>query len=109
MNRTRELIFRWAAAVNVVVLGLLALFPYASRNVAIIGEPWNYLLGAVLAVVLAGFHFSMMVDCVQRSRGVLRTLLWVIFLIVLPIASAVVYFIFSRSEVAHFESSEATT
>lgn len=97
MSDRKEIMLHWAAAVSVLVLGLLALFPEASRRTPMIGAPWNYVFGAVLGVTLAGFHFWMIIECVRGGRWTLRRVLWLIFLFLLPIASAVIYFLFTRS------------
>src|SRR5579871_362516 len=98
MSNRKEMMLHWAAAVSIVVLGLLALFPEVSRRTPAIGAPWNYLFGAVLGVTLAGFHFWMIVECVRAGRWTAKRVLWLIFLLLLPIASAVIYFLFARSK-----------
>ena len=98
MSNRKEILLHWAAAVSVLILGLLALFPEASRRTPTIGAPWNYVFGAALGVTLVGFHFWMIVECVRGGRWTLKRVLWLLFLLVLPIASAVIYFLFTRSK-----------
>lgn len=98
MSDRKEVALHWAAAMSILVLGLLALFPEASRRVPTIGPPWNYLFGAVLGLTLAGFHFWMIIECVRGGRWTVRRVLWLFFLLSLPIASAVIYFLFTRSK-----------
>jgi heme/copper-type cytochrome/quinol oxidase subunit 4 len=98
MNDSKEIVLHWAAALSVLVLGLLALFPEAARRTPIIGAPWNYVFGAALGVTLTGFHFWMIIECVRGGRWTLRRVLWLIFLFLLPVASAVIYFLFTRSK-----------
>ena len=93
----KEIVLHWAAAINVVVLGLLAFLPESARRTPTIGPPWSYLLGAVLGVTLAGFHFWMFIECARNDRWTFSRVLWLIFLLILPIASAVIYFLFTRS------------
>jgi hypothetical protein len=95
-NRT-EIVLHWAAAVNTVVLGLLAFLPQTARQVPAIDPPWSYLFGAVFGVTLAGFHFWMLIECARGGRWTAGRIFWLIFLLLLPIASALVYFMFTRS------------
>lgn len=96
MSERTETVLHWAAAVNVVVLGLLAIFPESWHEGHTIAAPWSYLLGAAFGVTLAGFHFWMLIECV-RGRWTAVRVLWLLFLLLLPIASAVIYFLFTRS------------
>jgi hypothetical protein len=98
MNDRKEILLHWAAAVSVFVLGLLALFPEASRRTPEIGAPWNYLFGAILGATLVGFHLWMIVECVRGGSWTVKRVLWLVFLLLLPIASAVIYFLFTRSK-----------
>jgi hypothetical protein len=50
MSKHTEVVLHWAAAVNTVMLGLLAFFPQAARQVPVIGPPWSYLFGASFGV-----------------------------------------------------------
>ncbi len=98
MRNLGEVLLHWAAAVSVVILGLLALFPEASHHAQVIGEPWNYIVGGVLGLTLVAFHFWMIVECVRGRPWNVSRVLWLIFLFLLPIASAVIYFLFTRSK-----------
>ena len=97
MGERTEVVLHWAAAESIVVLGLLAFLPESARRSPMVGEPWTYMLGAVFGVTLAGFHFWMLIECARGGRWTIGRVLWLIFLLLLPIASAVVYFLFTRS------------
>jgi hypothetical protein len=97
MTDRTETVLHWAAAVSAVVLGLLAFLPEGLRERQLVGPPMNYLIGAILGVTLVGFHFRMLFECVRGGRWTTGRVLWLIFLLLLPVASAIVYFLFTRS------------
>lgn len=96
MSDRSERILHWAAAVSAVILGLLATFPQSWHERETIGAPWSYLVGAILALTLVGFHLRMILECI-RGPWTRTRILWLVFLFALPIAPALVYFLFSRS------------
>lgn len=100
MSERTETVLHWAAAVNILMLGLLAIFPESWHGGHSIGAPWSYVFGAALGVTVAGFHFRMLFECVRGQWTVVRVL-WLLFLLLLPIASAVIYFLFTRSRSFH--------
>jgi hypothetical protein len=97
MAERTETVLHWAAATSVVVLGLLAFLPETLRARQLVGPPVNYLIGAILGVTLVGFHFRMLFECARGGRWTVGRIGWLIFLLLLPVASAIVYFIFTRS------------
>ena len=97
MSKRTETVLHWAAAVNTVVLGLLAFLPQTAHQAPTIGPPWSYLFGAAFGVTLAGFHLWMLIECFRGGPLTAVRILWVVFLLLLPIAPALVYFMFTRS------------
>src|SRR5262245_30288470 len=97
MNDRTEILLHWAAAVSVVVLGLLAVAPESLRHVPPLEGPLRYLIGGTFSVLLAGFHFFMLFECARGGRWTKIRVLWLVFMLLLPIAPAVVYFLFTRS------------
>jgi len=77
-------------------LGLLAFFPRGVHRISALGAPWSFLLNAAFAT-LAVFHFWMFFDCARGGRWTLRRVIWLIVLLVFPVAPALVYFMFTRS------------
>jgi hypothetical protein len=96
MSRRIEVALHWAAAVSTMVLGLLVVFPDSWHRSSPIAAPWSYLFGAIFGITLVGFHLWMLVECVRGRWTPLRIVLTVLMLLV-PIAPAVIYFLFTRS------------
>ena len=100
MSQRTEVGLHWAAAASTMVLGLLAMFPDSwHKNVPTI-NPWGYIFGAIIGITLVGFHLWMLVECVRGRWTPLRIVLIVLMLLV-PIAPAVIYLLFTRSRTFH--------
>lgn len=63
------------------------------------GRDMRYLVGASISVfvvtLLAAFHFAMIVDCLKYQRGMARVS-WLLPMLIIPVAPAVVYFMVTR-------------
>ena len=57
----------------------------------------EYLIGGVLGTWIVVFYGWMIVECIRGVRT-RRRAAWLIFMFVLPISSAVIYFVFTRSQ-----------
>jgi hypothetical protein len=89
-----EAIQHWWAALGLVGLGFVASFGrvyelYPPTTVV------GFLLHLLTVVVIGGFYATMFLDCVRyRTR---HRLLWIALFVVLPILSAYIYFMVTRS------------
>jgi hypothetical protein len=101
MSKRFEVGLHWGAAVSILILGLLAVFPDSWHRAPIIGPPWSYIVGGLIGATLAGFHFWMLIECAFGGRWTARRVFWLVFLLLLPIAPAVIYFLFTRSQTFH--------
>jgi len=95
-NRT-EILLHWAAIANIAVLGAAFISSQCCQQPPAIGPPWNYLLGAVFGVVLATFNFYMLIECAFGGRWTRVRVSWLVFMLLLPIAGEVAYFLSTRS------------
>jgi hypothetical protein len=101
MSDRTEALLRWAAAVSVVFLGLLVAVPESWHGAHVVGPPWSYIFGGVFGVRPVGFHFWMLIECARGGRWTVVRVSWLLFLLLLPIAPAVVYLLFTRSRTFH--------
>jgi hypothetical protein len=90
----KEAVQLWWAAGGVLVMGFIASFGSLYRV-----YPPTTLLGFVLHAttlfIVGGFYLVMFAECVTRPRR--HRAFWIAFLIVLPILSAYIYFMVTRS------------
>jgi hypothetical protein len=96
VNYRSERILHWWASTTVVILGLIFAIPKE-----VIPDPgsqpiWIKAIGGVLGATVAAFYFRMLFEC-AFGRNISRRALWLVFLIVLPGYSAIVYFMTTRS------------
>jgi hypothetical protein len=100
----REFLLHWAAAVSTMVIGLLAIFPGSYHEHALIAAPWRYIFGGIFGIILVGFHFSMLIECLRaRGRWTLMRIAFVILMLLVPIAPAVIYLLFTRSRTFSYQ------
>lgn len=93
---SRELILRvWAVGSY-----LLIIFAAAGHQYVLDDSTESTILGDVAAasgsMIVLGFYFRMIADCIAR-RNVPRKWVWGLMFVVLPIASAPMYFMWTRS------------
>lgn len=95
MNRTLEVTLHWWASLTIVIVGLVAAVAGTSVRFPS-GEILFSVIPGVAGCVVAGFYFYMLVECAIGMR-IKRRAAWVIFLVVFPVFSAIIYFMISRS------------
>jgi len=81
---------------TVVVMGLVVMVP---KNLTVATTPlplWVQALGGILGGIADGFYFRMLLECILK-RGISRRVLWIVFFLVMPIFSAIIYFMTTRS------------
>jgi Phospholipase_D-nuclease N-terminal len=94
MNRTLEVALHWWASLTIVVIGMIAAMVETSVRL-----PGSVLLSTaegLAGCIVAGFYFYMFVECVI-GRRISRRAAWIVFFFVLPVFSALTYFMISRS------------
>jgi hypothetical protein len=77
------------------------MFPERWHRESVIGPPWSYMVGAVIGVTLVGFHFAMLIECARGGRWTIGRVFWLAFFLLIPIAPAVIYLLFTRSRSFH--------
>src|SRR5262245_18494878 len=96
MHKRSEKVLHWWASVTVVIMGLAAVVPSE------IMPPTDSLplavrfLGGVAGAVAAGFYLRMFFEC-AFGRNVRHRAAWVMFCLIFPVISTIIYFMTSRS------------
>jgi hypothetical protein len=103
-SERKEVLLHWGAAVSTMVLGLLVIFPPSCNEHALISAPWRYIFGGIFGAILVGFHFWMLIECVRgRGRWTWSRVVFLILMLLVPIAPAVIYLLFTRSRTLGYE------
>lgn len=96
METRSEKILQWWASVTIIIMGLVVLVP---KGVMLdTGHvPFGLqLAGGIAGAVAATFYFRMLLECIF-ARDIRRRPAWIIFMIVIPLSSAVIYYMITRS------------
>jgi hypothetical protein len=101
MNHRSDRILHWWASITVVVLGVVFAIPREVTPDLGALPFWARTVGGILGGTVAGFYFRMLFEC-AFARNVSRRALWLVFLVILPVFSSIVYFMTTRSALYHF-------
>lgn len=77
-------------------MGLVVMVPKNPMLATTALPLWAQALGGILGAITAGFYFRMLFECIVK-RGISRRVLWIVFFLVMPVFSAIVYFMTTRS------------
>lgn len=108
MNKRTETALFWAATIDIVLLGLLAASSNTTRQISEQIPVWGYFVGPPVGAVAAVFQFWMLFECAFGSRPVKQRGFWILFLMLVPMVSAIIYFMFTRSKTLDSEAQRPT-
>jgi len=94
-----ERLLHWWASITIVVMGLTVIVPRGLVDTAVV-PLWLRVFGGMLGAVVATFYFRMLFECIFRSHVAHRAL-WIVFFLAMPVFSAIVYFMTTRSITYH--------
>jgi uncharacterized membrane protein YeaQ/YmgE (transglycosylase-associated protein family) len=108
INFRSEKFLHWWASITVIILGLVVMVPRGVMPPTSELPIWIQFIGGVVGAIAATFYLRMLHECIFRS-SISRRALWVVFFLVMPIFSSIVYFMTTRSVIYQAPSGPPST
>lgn len=96
MQVKSESLLRMWNALALVMIGLVAAIPRQFLPESPPNALGGYVFAGASGLLMAGFYFRMLFECVF-AKGLSRRAWWIVFFFLLPVFSAFIYFASTRS------------
>jgi len=104
----REPALRWWAAIALLLTVWIAAESHNAETVVSGPRLWRDVVAAAVSVVVLGFYVQMLIECASDKK-LPGKWLWFLFLLAMPVVSAFVFFMITRSARSEAPEGNAAT